>query len=153
MGHLQLHPPPPSYARRDQPSIPFFSTLLDDRQPFLDFIITIPYRGVQRLIVGEECSGKFTWHGAEFMHKPEPKWGQEDDLPIDTWGPQIVTIRFQQFVVGREEEIKAHLEGHTEMDLKTKGMVLSIRVLTCEDEITFDRNLFAGGEITAKLPQ
>jgi hypothetical protein len=104
-------------------------------------------------MIGEQFSGKFAWHDAEFAHQPEPRVAQDEDLPFDAWGPATTTISFRQYVFGREQEINEHIAAHKEMDLKTKGMMLSVRVLACEDKVIFDRNLFASGELTAQVPQ
>ncbi len=127
---------------------------LDDKQPYIDIILEIPYRGVQRLVI-DDFSGNFSWHDSVFAHDPRPvadAFGQ-GDLPFDHEGPTTAYICFRQYVFGREEEIKEHLEKATEMWLQTNGMTLMVRVLAVADgRPLYERNIF-GSELTAQVPR
>ncbi len=128
---------------------------LTDDQPYMDIVIEFPYRGVMKLVVGQEFKGKFGFNDVQFADLPQPEEQplSNQSFPFEGAGPVGVFVLLRQYVFGRQDEIKQYILTHNTITLETKGMILSYRLQNPVDgTLIQEGNLLKGGELTVQCP-
>ena len=125
---------------------------LHDAEPYFDIGIFVEYRGVLRLIVGQQYSGFLSWDGKQFAQQPRVTINPDTALPFDSVGPTLCILQLRQHVTReRAVELLTYLATpKVEMEFWARHFSISLRLETFEGEVIHESHL-VGDYLAAEI--